>query len=356
MSVDFHDAAAGADDAAGALLARASAAASRDRARRRAAAADLATPDAARLDDEAREAIHAELDRLIGAIESDLRHFVGRAGAGRTVAALAPSEGLVARTVGAGLLDDDQLIGELTDRAWSVIVAARLPFAANLDDGRPSLLPRLANGPDRVIASAAGAMLAAEARRRGNGPDAGHDDLPAELHHRLVWWVAAALRPAIPSAAVDLALVDGARRALGAHDEGARLEATADRLVLALDPTEQTLPGLIDAALDDRRLELLAALLAHAAGLESGIARAIVLDPAGDRLWLMLRAIGLPRATIARIGLALTEADRRRDAGRFVELVEPLMAMPAAAAVEATAAFKLPAVYRDARAALERRG
>lgn len=354
MSVDFHDAASSADGAAGALIARASAAASGDHVRRRMAAADLAMPDATRLDDEAREAIRGDLDRLIGAIEADLRHFVGRAGPGRTVAALAQSDGLVARMIGAGLLDDDELIGELTDRAWSVIIAGRLPLTTDLDGDRPSLLPRLANGPDRVIASAAGAMLAAEARRRDGGPDAGRNDLPAELHHRLVWWVAAALRPATPSSVVDLALIDGARRALGAHDEGARLEATAERLVQALEPTEATLPELIGAALDDRRLELLAALLAHGSGLDAGLARAILLDPAGDRLWLLLHAIGLPRAAIARIGLALTEADRRRDAGRFVTLVEPLMAMPIAAASEVVAAFRLPPAYRDARAALER--
>src|SRR5690242_10311213 len=139
MSVDFHDAAAGADDAAGALIARASAAASRDGARRRAAAFDLAMPDAARLDDEVREAIRGELDRLAGAIEADLRHYAGRGAAGRTVAALAPSERLVARMIAAGLLDDEALIGELTDRAWGAIIAARLPLAADLDDSRPSL-------------------------------------------------------------------------------------------------------------------------------------------------------------------------------------------------------------------------
>lgn len=350
MSVDLNDALSGANDAAGALIARASRGGLTN-TRMRAAAADLATSDADRLDDEARAAVCADLDRLIGAIENDLRQYASRAGNGRTAAALAPNEGLVQRMIAAGLLDDDDLVRELTDRAWSRIIAGRLPLAVELDTGGPSLLPRFANGPDRVIASAASAMLTADARRRGMSPDAGRDDLPAELHHRLVWWTAAALRPAQCASLIDLALTDGARRALGAHDEGTRLEAAADRLVLAIDPSEDALPELIDAALDDRRLELVASLLGHAAGLDSGAARTILLDPTEDRLWLMLRACGLPRGTVARIALALAEADRRRDPSRFVDAVDPLMAMPAAVAAAAIAAVKLPAVYR---AALER--
>lgn len=352
MSVDFSDPSSGAGNPAGAMIARAAAASARARVGVRAAAADLATPDAVRLDDEAREAVRAELDRLVGAIEADLRTYAGRNG--RAAAALAPSEGLVARMIAAGLLEDEGLTGELVDRAWSGIIAARLPLAAALDDDRPSLLPRLANGPDRVVASAASAMLAAEARRRGGSADAGRDDLPAELHHRLVWWTAAALRPAAPSGAADFALADGARRALAAHDEGARIEAAAERLVLALDPDEAALPGFVDAALDDRRLVLLAAVLAHAAGLDPAAMRSILVDPASERLGLVLRAVGLPREMVVRIGLALAEADRRREPGRFIETIEPLLAISQAAAADAVAAFKLPAVYRDARAALER--
>lgn len=347
MSVDFNDALSGANDAAGALIARASRGGLTN-TRLRAAAADLATSDADRLDDEAREAIRADLDRLIGAIEIDLRHYAARAGNGRIAATLAPREGLVQRMIAAGLLDDDDLVGELTDRAWSGIIAARLPLAVELDTSRPSLLPRLANGPDRVIASAASAMLTAEARRRGMSPDTGRDDLPAELHYRLVWWTAAALRPVQCASAIDLALTDGARRALGAHDEGTRLEAAADRLVLAIDPSGEALRELVDSALDDRRLELVASLLGHAAGLDSGAARTILLDPSEERLWLMLRACGLPRATVARIALALAEADRRRDPGSFVEAADAVMAMPMPAAAAAIALAKLPAVYRTA--------
>jgi hypothetical protein len=168
--------------------------------------------------------------------------------------------------------------------------------------------------------------------------------------------VAAALRPSAQSGAVDLALIDGARRALGVHDEGARLEATADRLVLALDPEPATLPELIDAALDDRRIVLIAALIAHAAGLDSGLARTLLLDPAGDRLWLVLRALDLPRATVVRLVMALGEADRRRDPACFIASLEGLMALSPSTAAEAVAALKLPAVYRDARDALELAG
>ena len=209
----------------------------------------------------------------------------------------------VDRLIAAGLLQDAALVEELVARAWCDIIAARLPIAAREDAERPSLLPRLANGPDRVIASAASAAMAADVRRQGRDSDAGRNDLPAELHHRLVWWVAASLRPSSAPATTDAALTDAARRALAAHDEGARLEAATGRLAAALDPDLSELPALVEEAFEDRRLVLVIALLAQGLSIDADLARQIVLDPEGDRLWLALRALDFPRAGIARIAL-----------------------------------------------------
>ena len=98
MSADLPDALIGADTAAGALIARAAAASRRAHTWLRAAANDLATPDAARLDDEARTAIRADLDRLIGAVDAELRHYAGRPAAGRGAASLAPSASEIGRS------------------------------------------------------------------------------------------------------------------------------------------------------------------------------------------------------------------------------------------------------------------
>ncbi|MGN6376373.1 MAG: DUF2336 domain-containing protein [Sphingomonas sp.] len=332
-----------------ALFARAASAEARAVRRLAALATELGRADDMRLDDEARAAIRAALDRMVAAIKQDLRLYADRLL--DTPLPVVPD--LIDRLIAAGLLDDATLVEELVARAWGEIIAERLPGGEGSDDPeRPSLLPRLAGAPDRVVASAASALMVAEGRRRGQGADAGRHDLPAELHHRLVWWVAAGLRP-INDAAADHALADAARRALGAHDEGARLEAVADRLAAALDCTRDELPDVLEEALADRRLALFVALIAHALGLPAVTIRGIVLDPDPSRLWLAMRALDLPRGCVARCGLALAEADRRRDAVAFAESVDTIMAISADAARAALAPLRLPAAYRAAMRAME---
>jgi hypothetical protein len=293
------------------------------------------------------------LARLVDAIEADLRHYAGRAVA---IAAIPQAGGSLAeRLVRAGLLDDRELVAELVARARGEIIAGRLPADPLDEPDRPSLLPRLANDPDRVVANAAAALMAAEARRRGAGPDAGRDDLPAELHHRLVWWVAAALRPMGALGVVDAALVDAARRVLAAHDEGARIEATAQRLAAALDPAGDTIGTMMMEALADRRLALVVALIAHGLAVEPALSRDIVLDPDADRLLLALRALNVPNEDMAAIGIALCDADRRRDPEALVASIDAVAAMPVEAAREALGGLRLPADYREATRALGQR-
>jgi hypothetical protein len=260
---------------------------------------------------------------------------------------------LVDRLIGAGVLDD-ALTGELLLRASETRIAGRLAIEQPGESGRSALLPRLANSPDRLAAAAAGALMAAEARRRGDGAEAGRDDLPAELQHRLVWWTAAALRPATGAAAIDAALVDAAQRVLAAHDEGARVEAAAQRLAMALDDSPDDLAGLFEEALADRRLALAAALAAHRLGIDLTIARTMLVEPDGDRLLLALRALDLPHATLARIVVALAEADRRRNMAGVPDAIEAVMSLSTDDARAALAALRLPAGYRAALAALER--
>lgn len=350
MSVDRYDPELGLPDGADALLRRAASADARVARRLLAAAADLSAGDDERLDDEARSTIAAMLARLVDAIEADLRHYAGRAVAAASIPSTRGS--LAERLVRAGLLEDSELVAELVARARSEIISNRLPADPIETPDRPSLLARLANDPDRVVAHAAAALMAAEARRRGTGPDAGRDDLPAELHHRLVWWVAAALRPADATGAVDAALVDAARRVLAAHDEGARIEAAAQRLAAALEPVEGSIGAMIEEALADRRLALVIEFIAHRLGVEPGLSRDIVLDPDADRLLLALRALNVPNEDMAAIGIALCEADRRRDPEALIASIDAVTAMSVEAARDALSGLRLPAAYRDAARAL----
>jgi hypothetical protein len=133
-----------------------------------------------------------------------------------------------------------------------------------------------------------------------------------------------------------------------------RLEAVAMRLASALNPDADARTRLLVEALSDRRLSLVIALLAQGLGLEYTDVREIVLDPGGERLWLALRALDLDRATIARIGLALAEADPQRDIDAFADVLDVIVATDCTIARQALAPLRLHREYRAALRAVER--
>ncbi len=349
-------------------IARAERARSRGEDRLDGAIADFFLDTPARLDDRARALIAQWLRGVVGGIETDIRRHAARllvaAGETARAEAMLTQGGAMLRLTRAGLLRDRDLMGELIARVRHDLIAQALPSAISGPDAA-SLLVRLAAVPDTIVATAATALLVADSRRRtANETGAGsRSELPAELHHRLVWWVAAAIReglhdlmkdagvPSVTGGVVqsDRAITDAALRCLAAHDEGERLEAVAARLALAIDARPDELPALLVEALGDRRLALFIAVLASATGMDFDQARAIVVDPEGDQLWLALRANNLDRETIARIGLALSEADPRRDIESFAEALDGIMAVTEA---DARAAIAPLSLHRDFRVAL----
>lgn len=326
------------------------------RARRRAEArlasaiADFCLPDDARLDERTRLTLAQRLGETIGGIETELRRQAARLLAARGAstsaeALLRPDVGAAERLTRAGLLRDETLMDELLGRVRHELIAAALP-AATSGAEEVSLLVRLAGLTDLVVAGVARALLVAESR--------GAAALPAELQHRVVWWVAAAIRPTEPDADADRAIAEAATRSLGAHDEGERAEAVAMRLAAAIDARPDELAPLLIEALGDRRLSLFTAVLAHAVGLDFEQARALVLEPEGERLWLALRAIRLDRPTIARIALSLSDADPRRDIELFADQLDRIATIDPAAARLALAPETLDRDFRAAIAALTR--
>ncbi|MFC3581231.1 DUF2336 domain-containing protein [Sphingomonas hylomeconis] len=345
----------------GLLIARAAAADLRGRARLATAIDDFFLASDGRLDDRIRASIQQTLAALVATIEAGIATHAARLLLARDAVPLAtalqqPAPSVLDRLSDAGLLRDSDLMAELIARARHDLTAAALPAEAPSQADAPSLLARLASHSDGVVASAANALFAAEGRRHGLLDGVAQSDLPAELHHRLVWWVAAALRERIPVrddlAALDRALAEAAVRSLTAHDEGERLEAAAMRLAAAYDAGAGELPDLLLEALGDRRLALFTALLAQATGLGYEQVRALTTDPDGALLWLMLRALELDRTAIARIGLALCEADPRRDLEAFAASLDSIMAVPIDDAWAALAPLKLHPDYRAALAAL----
>lgn len=359
MSIDRGDMNDGFPADASRLLARGAADDVRARRRLAAATADLHLTEADRLDDRYRSALHYMIERLCTLVEGDLRQFAARllVSRGLPEPALALSEApptVLAALRDAGLLGDAAFMRAMLGRTGLALLAERLPIAAAAE--RPSLLVRLVEHRDGVVAAAASALMAADARRRdaidGAAP---RNDIAAEQQHQLVWWAAAALHRAFAGAsddptAFDRALTEAAERALAVHDEGERAEAAAMRLVAMLAPQPGERGELLCEALADRRPGLFVALLAQAIGLGFDSVLDVLIDPESDRLWIMLRAAALDRETIARLGLALCEAAPGRDVEAFADQLDAIMAVTPAAAEAA-----LAPLYRhaDLRAALD---
>ena len=328
---------------------------------------DFFLPEEARLDERSRSALALLMRGLVDTVEAEIREhgarLLGARGEGDLAAALTEAEPVLARLAQSGLLRDPELMAELMARVRQELIGNALPMHAPDDPERPSLINRFVQHPDRVVVAGAMAVLIAESRRRAS-PETGQfhqTELPAELHHRLVWWVAAALRervadPEADSDALDRALSEAAQRSLAAYDEGERLEAAAMRFAGAIDAQAAELPQLLVESLGDRRIVLFIALLAHATRMGFSLARDIVVDPAGDRLWLALRALELDRDTVAKIGYALCEADPRRDLESFADTLDAIAAIDGAEARKALAPMRLDPDYRAAVQALGRGG
>lgn len=366
-----HSASTGADRtarlgaAARVLIARAEGADARGAAALKAAIDDVMLAPDARLDDRTRAGLSALIEALVATLADELAERGAKLLTSRGQAALGDAlidgrDGITARLAAAGLLRDVDLLGEVIARVRVEQIGAALPVEGPGEASGASLLARLVQSPDRVVASAASALLAGESHRRApaDGAPLGGTGLPSELHQRLLWWVAAALRErALPeadgdTAALDRAVAESALRNIAAHDDSDRVEAAAMRLAAAIDAQADELPALLDEALRDRRLALFAALLAHALGVKYEMARDMVLDPSGDRLWLVLRALEMPRPAIARVGYLLSEADPRRDVEAFADLLDVIVSVDPEAARLAVEPLRLHPDYRAAMLAL----
>lgn len=328
----------------------------RDAVRLSAAIDDFFLPDDARLDERTRLTLATVLGAIVGAIEGEIRRHAARvlggwAEDGAAAALLAAQGQALDRLLASRVLRDRALMAELIGRVRQDLLAEALPTAVSAPD-QPSVVVRLTDVGDGVVATAASALLAAQSRRRAAndlGVAAG-SELTADNHHRLVWWTAAAVREgAGADPLVDRAIEEAALRSLAAHDEGDRLESLATRLAIAVDARPSEVPTLLVDILGDRSLALFIAVLARAIGLDYAQMRRIVLDADGSHLWLALRAVQLDRAAIARIGLSLADADPVRDVEAFADRLDAIAATPPEMAQAALAPL---AAHPDLRRAL----
>ena len=316
------------------------------------AVADLTIPEKLRLSEWQRAAVAGILSKLVRTIEDELRaslsEHVAIRGHDALHAAVTAAHVAIAGPIleRSGAHIERQLGAALVRRAEE---HGRFRSRGGSEGG---LLLELIRDDDEAIAEHAMAIVIAQSRRfdRFSEPVAARTELPAELEHRLVWRIAAALRlymvdtHGLAAAAADEAAVAAAERLLSGYDEGDSLDARSLRLARRLHEAGRLTDEAIDRALADGALPLFLAGLAVRTSLSLSSVWEIVSDSRGRGAVFILKAAGIGRSHAASILLALGSEDR-------VEAQADLFdATTAAAAGEALRLWKINPGYREAMA------
>jgi hypothetical protein len=278
---------------------------------------DLFLPAHLRLTEWQRTAMSALLERLVQSVEAELRaslagHFPSETHADAN-RALAGGQGPVAQSI----LEDT---GALRDPVLVALLLRRVEehrLRRNNNHGTPAapegLFGELVHDAEEAVGEAAMAVLIAQSRRldRFQEPLLPSHELPAEVQHRLVWSIAAALRTylverhaVLPDEADD-ALAAAANQCLSAHDEGEGLEARCLRLMSILEERGRLDGAFLVRAMSEGGLTLLLASLSLRCGLLPDAVWELAFEPLGRGLPLLLRATGLERAEVGEILVAI---------------------------------------------------
>jgi len=366
MFVSDRDSADGSWSSADRLLADAARAAAGASARLKTARIDLFVVADSRLSDQQRIAMARILSGLVTAVEDEFRRrlveLLDEAVTPELVAALGTARVEIAVPIldRARLLHNDELVAILLRRADEHRLASALRGVDEAAGGeRAGLIDRLLGHPGEGVAAAAMALLIAESRRfdRFGDPILARTDLPAEMQHRLVWWVAAALRDymvdrhAIAPAAADRPIVAAAMAILAGYDEGETLEGRAFALANRLQPGDALDDRLLADAVAEGRLALFAAALSLRAGVEGTAAWDSIADQSGSRLAVLLRAIECQRDIAAGIMFRLADAHCRPD-DEIAAHIDAFEQLDRDRAREALRPWRLDSDYRRAIAAL----
>ena len=283
------------------------------------AATDLLLPEQSRLTEWQRLTAAALLVRLVRTVEDTLR--------ARLAGHFADHEGLSAAfssahvPIAQPLLERAQV---LRDPELGTVLVRRVEEHrfwkdnAEGDDGADEYLLDLVRDDDDGVAAEAMALMIARSRRfdQFNEPVMGRTELAAEIQHRLVWMIAAALRQymvqqhALPSGRADAAIAVAAGELIAGYDEGDSLEACCMRLARRLDRSDRLDDAVLRLILDDGLLPLFVAAIGVRCGLDYSAAWEVLSDPRGRGPALLLRAAGVERDHAAAILLVLNARGR----------------------------------------------
>jgi uncharacterized protein (DUF2336 family) len=279
------------------------------------AATDLLLPERARLSEWQRLTAASLLARLVRSIEDALRAPLAEHFADHDALHAALSSAHV--PIALPILERAQALG---DHDLGTILVRRVEehrfWKAYAQAAGEDLLFELIRDGDETVASEAMELVIARSRRfdRFQEPVIGHVDLPAELQHKLVWLIAAALRHYLVQQhglrAVDGAIESAASGFVAQYDEGAGLEAAASRLARRLHAAGRLDGQLLSRVLSEGMLPVFIAGLGVLAGIDQGAAWEILSDPRGRGPALLLRAADISRDDAAAILLLLNTRGR----------------------------------------------
>lgn len=329
------------------------------------AAADLLLPEQSRLTEWQRLTASALLIRLVRGIEEALRARLAEDF--RHLEALYAALGSTRVEIALPVLERSQV---LRDAELGNVLVRRVEehrywkeHAASAPD---DMLAGLVRDTDNAIAAEAMTLLIARSRRfdRFQEPLMGQADLPAELQHKLVWMVAAALRQymvqqhGVPSGAADAAISDAASELLASSDEGQNLEAAAMRLSRALMTAGRLEGENLASMLEQGQLPLFVAGIAVRCSLDYAAAWELLSDPQGRGPALLLRCGGIERDSAASILLMLNLRGRLfsgEEGDAAATQLDQYEAMSEAAAQEVLRIWQVDPGYRAAIARLSTR-
>lgn len=327
----------GFDDGAARLLASA-------RARLAAVAADLALPAGLRLTEWQRATISALFANLVRDAEDELRAALLERTASQAPEALRAALGSASLPIALPQLEAGRLIADA--ELLPVLLRRAEEHRLSATGAEHGLLAALAGDEDGAVAAEAMGLLIARNSRFDSfqEPLVGRSDLPADLRHRLLWTVAAALRRymierhAVDPGAADEALAAATAAVLPGYDEAAGVEARAMRLAGLLAQRRRLDHAIAARAAEEGNFPLLLAAAAVRSGLGFDTAWDLLSEQAGAGAPLLLRAAGFDRPAAGAIffrlsgdAAAAAQLDRfdTMTAGEVARLLAPWRADPA---------------------------
>ena len=274
------------------------------------AATDLLLPDQARLTEWQRLTAAGLLSRLVRSIEDDLRVQLALRFEAHDALHAALSSAHV--PIALPILERAQV---LRDAELTTILVRRVEehrfWKARSEQQGEEFLFELVRDRDEGVSADAMELVIARSRRfdRFQEPTMGRVELPAELQHKLVWIVAAALRQYIVQqhqvGAVDGAVEEAAGGLIARYDEGASFEALAMRLAQRLHRDGRLDGSALARIIADGVLPLFIAGLSVLCSLDQSATWEVLADPRGRGPAHLLRAAGVGRDQAAAVLLAL---------------------------------------------------